>query len=286
MDYKKIGKFIVNLRKDKSFTQKELADKLFISDKAVSKWERGLALPDIGLIEKLADCLDVNVSEILKGEKIEEMTKKSSDEIVRESIPFFQKKYFKAKICKVILILILSIFVSYFGLLCLGEVTCGSLNWVLFDAEYSMNLPSFSSKIAKRKSEQFLESLKNYDYETIKKLLIKNTSRNDTNLKSITMDDYINNLKVIKKEGFKIISYKNNYTYFNNSSYICKINITCEYAGIKYNILTQLRSYEKNIVVEGLGYGSVDSSKMIFPIIKLESKNNKLYERVEKIFEY
>ena len=46
---------------------------------------------------KLANCLGVNVSEILKGEKINNMTKMGSDEIVKVSIPFFQKKYFKVK---------------------------------------------------------------------------------------------------------------------------------------------------------------------------------------------
>jgi transcriptional regulator with XRE-family HTH domain len=286
MDNKKIGQFIANLRKSKNLTQKELADKLFISDKAVSKWERGLAMPDIGLIEKLASCLGVNVSEILKGEKIEEMTKKGSDEIVKTSILFFQKKYFRREIYKIIIIIILSVFIGYFGLLCLGEVTCGSLNWVLFDTEYSMELPSFSSKIAKIKSEQFLRALKSYDYNTIKKLLIENPSRKKMNLESIAIDNYINNLKAIKKEGFKITDYKYKYTYFNNSVYLCEFDIVCEYDGIKYNMMTQLKSYGKNIVVEGLGYTSVDSSKMIFPIIKLEPKNGELYEKIENIFEY
>ena len=53
VDNKKIGLFISSLRKDKNMTQKELAEKLFVSDKAVSKWERGLAMPDISLIENL-----------------------------------------------------------------------------------------------------------------------------------------------------------------------------------------------------------------------------------------
>ena len=68
MDNNKIGKFIASLRKEKGLTQQELADKLFLTDKAVSKWERGLSFPDITLIEKLAIELDVDVSEILCGE--------------------------------------------------------------------------------------------------------------------------------------------------------------------------------------------------------------------------
>jgi transcriptional regulator with XRE-family HTH domain len=103
MDNKKIGLFIVDLRKKKNMTQKDLADKLYVSDKAVSKWERGLAMPDIGLIEKLAECLNVNVSEILKGERMDNMTINSSDEIMKDTIPLFQKEYFKKKKNRIIL---------------------------------------------------------------------------------------------------------------------------------------------------------------------------------------
>lgn len=69
MDNNKIGKFIATLRKEKKLTQQELGDKLFVTDKAVSKWERGLSLPDITVLEKLAIELDVDVSEILCGER-------------------------------------------------------------------------------------------------------------------------------------------------------------------------------------------------------------------------
>ena len=53
----KIGKFIAELRKEKGMTQKELGEKLYISDKAVSKWERGLSIPDLAILEKLASVL-------------------------------------------------------------------------------------------------------------------------------------------------------------------------------------------------------------------------------------
>lgn len=115
MDNKKIGKFISSLRKEKSMTQKDLADKLFVSDKAVSKWERGLCMPDISLIEKLANSLGVTVSEILKGEYIYKITKESSDQIVKESISFFQKSYFRKrmKIILIIVTLIISVLIIF-----------------------------------------------------------------------------------------------------------------------------------------------------------------------------
>lgn len=75
MDCAKIGKMIRMLRQEKQMTQKQLADTMNLSDKTVSKWERGLGCPDISLIEELSSILDVNIEEILKGEL-------SSNEIV------------------------------------------------------------------------------------------------------------------------------------------------------------------------------------------------------------
>lgn len=68
MDNEKIGNFIATLRKNKELTQRELALKLSVTDKAVSKWERGLSFPDITLLSSLAKVLEVDVSEILNGE--------------------------------------------------------------------------------------------------------------------------------------------------------------------------------------------------------------------------
>lgn len=69
MDNNKIGNFIATLRKEKGLTQQELGNRLFVTDKAVSKWERGLSLPDITLLQELASILDVDVSEIICGER-------------------------------------------------------------------------------------------------------------------------------------------------------------------------------------------------------------------------
>ena len=70
MNNQKIGTFIKILRKEKNYTQKELAKKLNITDRAISKWERGLGCPDISLLEELSKILDISILEILKGEKI------------------------------------------------------------------------------------------------------------------------------------------------------------------------------------------------------------------------
>lgn len=69
MDQLKIGKFIAEQRKSKNLTQSQLAEKLFITDKAVSKWERGKAMPDSSIMLKLCEILEINVNELLGGAK-------------------------------------------------------------------------------------------------------------------------------------------------------------------------------------------------------------------------
>ena len=69
MNIDKIGKFIKELREEKGLTQDELAKKIPISRQAISKWERGLAIPDAQTLLKLSEFFSVSVNEILSGEK-------------------------------------------------------------------------------------------------------------------------------------------------------------------------------------------------------------------------
>ena len=70
MDLIKIGKFIASCRKEQGMTQVVLAEKLGISDRAVSKWETGKAMPDSGIMLELCEFLKINVNELLSGERI------------------------------------------------------------------------------------------------------------------------------------------------------------------------------------------------------------------------
>ena len=72
MNQDKIGKFIAKCRKDKKLTQQELADKIGVTDRAVSNWENGRRLPDYTLLKSLSKELDVSLNELLSGEKINE----------------------------------------------------------------------------------------------------------------------------------------------------------------------------------------------------------------------
>ena len=85
MDQKRIGAFIARRRKELRMTQKELAQKLGVTDRAVSKWENGRCMPDLSLIQPLSRSLEVGVNDLLSGEIIPEKQyrKKSEDNIIR-----------------------------------------------------------------------------------------------------------------------------------------------------------------------------------------------------------
>lgn len=252
MDNKKIGNFIASLRKSKNMTQKELADKLYISDKAISKWERGLSMPDIGLLDKLATQLDINVSEILKGERIVNMTKDNSDEIVKKSIPFFQTKYLKNKLTKICIFIFMFILIGYFILLAVGEATYGTLKFRIFDSQVSMELPSFSEKRDKKKVEKFLQYLKTNDYKNIENILKINPVRSVlTENTYMGMDEYIENLDNLKKGGFKILKYNYKNSYFYNSGYIYEYEIIFKLKKHEYKMTASIQSYGEGIVVAG-----------------------------------
>lgn len=84
MDQEKIGKFIAACRKEKGFTQASLAEKLGITDRAVSKWETGKSLPDASIMMELCELIGTNVNELLTGERIalDEYTKKAEQSLI------------------------------------------------------------------------------------------------------------------------------------------------------------------------------------------------------------
>lgn len=75
MDQVKIGRFIAELRKEQKITQLELATKIGVTDRAISKWENGRGLPDISLISPLCEALSISIDELLEGERVESSQK-------------------------------------------------------------------------------------------------------------------------------------------------------------------------------------------------------------------
>lgn len=91
LDKAAFGSFLAQLRREKGMTQRELAADLYVSDKAVSKWERGLSVPDISLLVPLAEILNVTVAELLQGRRVEEeqrFTREETEELIRKALTF------------------------------------------------------------------------------------------------------------------------------------------------------------------------------------------------------
>ena len=89
MEKQTLGQKIAELRKAKNMTQLELANKLNITDKAVSKWERDISCPDINTFPKLAEVLEVSVDELLQANSLKDETNKKEDivDLVLKAVP-------------------------------------------------------------------------------------------------------------------------------------------------------------------------------------------------------
>ena len=94
MDQKKIGAFIAQRRKELNMTQKELAEKLNITDRAVSKWETGRSMPDLALLQPLSRMLKIDVNDLLKKKKIKK--KKKKKKCGENLISFAELNYLKS----------------------------------------------------------------------------------------------------------------------------------------------------------------------------------------------
>ena len=93
MDQIKIGRFIAVRRKRANLTQLQLADRLGITDKAVSKWERGITMPDTSIMLELCDILGISVNELLSGEKINmENSSQKNEQLLLDMAKELEKK--------------------------------------------------------------------------------------------------------------------------------------------------------------------------------------------------
>ncbi|MCQ2486085.1 MAG: helix-turn-helix domain-containing protein [Clostridia bacterium] len=159
MDNAKTGRFISALRKEKGLKQKELADKLHVTDKAVSKWETGRSAPDIAVLESLSEALGVSVVEILKGERIEENKISAvSDDILLSTIKTDEKKRRR------------SVLITFFAVL-LAAVISGS---IYLGYHFFNSMPENNETAILNKSVQFFD-----DSDTENAILVKSVKKGD-----------------------------------------------------------------------------------------------------------
>ncbi len=112
MTSKDCGKFIADLRKEKELTQKELAEKLNVSDKAISRWETGKGYPDVNSLLALSEFFRVSVNELLAGKRIEEeklseIADKNVINAIETKEKTVKKKKFQMIICSVFFLVLL-----------------------------------------------------------------------------------------------------------------------------------------------------------------------------------
>ena len=119
MDKEKTGQLITELRKEKGLTQKQLAEALNVTDKAVSKWERGLSFPDISMLEPISELLGVSIMEILAGERQPEdatLTREEAQKLINASVELgdeeIRHKKERSRLIIIILIVLAMLLVS------------------------------------------------------------------------------------------------------------------------------------------------------------------------------
>lgn len=132
IDKEQFGALVSQLRKDKGLTQKEVAQQLFISDKAVSKWERGLSVPDIALLIPLADLLDVTVTELLQCKRQEQealLDEQQVEALVKTTIQLSEqeKRYREQQKTKRMAV--------WFGCVCVAALELGVLLFLGYEME-------------------------------------------------------------------------------------------------------------------------------------------------------
>lgn len=260
MDLQKVGKFIAELRKDKKLTQEKLGELIGVTSSTISKWERGINAPDISVLNKLSEILEITVSEILNGDKNCNNTKLVEDNML-QNIEYYSTAT-KRKYLKLFSYIII-------GIIMLFAVLFTISNYNQFKV-YSV-------------------SSKNPNY-TIDGYIIFNQERNLIIIKNIDIHDKfigtnqeekINTIKASilseNKNLFSIIEEKSNSEETINSYLLNKTYFIEEDLSLKENKLSSDIKLDKfKLIIE---YVNIKGKKYILKIpldIKKEYSNNKI----------
>lgn len=283
MNVKKVGEFIKQKRKEKNLTQKELAEKLSITDRAISKWERGICCPDISLLKNLSSILDISINELLAGEDIEKLEIEQSEDILLHSVK--QYTSIEKNKNKKLLIITIILLIFYIGLVFAMYLTYNQVN-----KNDNLNWHTYSNK---KTLDKFFKALETYDYDTIKEMefdaynieqvedtLIEDVNKCDDykeqrkNGDRLSGPDTICKLKYFEEVGLKFISHEYLYqSYINGTGeWAMMYDIVVEYKGTKINYA--FSGFVRNGVIAEMNIGLVGT-----PIVDTETSNiiNKIY---------
>jgi len=292
MNVKKIGEFIKQKRKEKKLTQKELAEKLSITDRAISKWERGICCPDISILKELSSILEVSVNELLAGEEIEKLEKEKTDDVLVDSVK--QYTSVEKKKNKKLLIFTIILFIFYIGLVFAMYLTYNQIT-----KNDNINWYSYSNK---KTLDKFFVALENYDYVTIKEMAFEayNTKQvSDTLIEDVNKcDEYkeqrkngelltkpgiICKLKYFEDNNLKFISHKYlSQSYINGTGeWATMYDFVVEYNGNKLNYT--FSGFVRNGIIAETSIGKVGNE--IFDE-ETSNMNNKIFSFFSKDSEW
>ena len=216
MNYDKIGEFIQRKRKEKNLTQKELAKKIGVTDKAVSKWERGLGCPDVSILEALSDELGISILELLKGRKIEDEVIKvtEANDYIKETLDYSKNKY-KRIINKMIIFMVFFITILLLFLNVSNIITLNTIYPYNFNEDSNPKINEMKESLNKLESNIAIINnnqgiYEDSDYSEIIKLLNDNL-------------DKIKKSKIVNYQGYQEFKIKDLYMMDKSISYVMSI---------------------------------------------------------------
>lgn len=168
MDQKKIGSFLKELRKEKEVTQEQLAEMLGVSGRTVSRWETGYNMPDLDILIQLADYYDIEIREMLDGERKGEIMNKEMEETVLKVADYsnYENQKFTKRLCFLFLIGLVAftvyLIMDFIGIAdtfteglvagcALGFAYGMMIVGVLYTSGYLTKLKAFKTRLLKRK---------------------------------------------------------------------------------------------------------------------------------------
>ena len=269
MENNELGKFLIELRKEKNLTQYDVADMIPISREAVSKWKRGLTKPNKSSLEKLSQIYNVSVEELLLGKRLNKSKKK---EIQKLTLELYGKRIILQRIIKVlilIMLLMLLLFLSYYFINSYNSIKVYTLNTdkndiVITDGIFVVTKKNIYFNLGNIHTDKTIINLKLYYKE------------NDNNNLIISIDDTIINL-------YDYYGY-NAYFDFNKINYILK-NL---YLDVKYD--------DNEIDTIKLEFVKDFANDQIFNEVNLnisndtyevnDNNNNTTISKIKETFEY
>ncbi len=238
MDYYRIGSFIAKARKEKKLTQKELADILHITDRAVSKWERGKGCPDISLLEDLSKILDVSIIEILKGEQTNKKTKIDNEELIYSmnyvEMSLKEKISSIFNIVSIVIIILISLIILFYNIKI----------YFYLNQNYYTNI-AYSD-------EDSIDKFSNVENELN---IISNDSGNYSTDEYKTIMSYVNDIKNNNDidSDYKLFI-KKNYTYQDIRDFTVKTDTNTNIYIIYFSIEEILKKYDMEINIDTSSY--------------------------------